>query len=194
MRRRFVVLSVAVAVLLGLGVASLIFPGHVRLLRPSALRQLDPRMVELVNEFPAVDQQNEEIIGRLFAHGGLGHAEDGPDGVMRIDIRVPSGQLIWNPAIVVMPRAGAGGYQEHADPDADGDVAPAMCHQRDPSHGRGWSGRSRRPSSGTSPFTRISPPPVTFVDSCRSTSMRAGPRSDEPGVHLSAACSVQRCR
>ena len=106
MRRRIVVLSVIVGVLLVLGVASLIFPGYVRLLRPSALRQLDPRMVELVNELPAVDQQNEEIIGRLFAHGGLGHAKEGPDGMMRIDIRVPSGQLIWNPAIVVMPRAG----------------------------------------------------------------------------------------
>ncbi|HVL04189.1 MAG TPA: MSMEG_3727 family PQQ-associated protein [Acidimicrobiales bacterium] len=106
MRRRFVVLSVVVAVLLVLGLTSLIFPNYVRLLRPSVLRQLDPRMVQLVNELPAVDQQNEEIIGRLFAHGGLGNAREGPDGVMRTDIRIPSGQLIWNPAIIVMPRTG----------------------------------------------------------------------------------------
>ncbi len=103
MRRRYVVLAVVAVVVVGLVVA---FSDYVRLLRPSVLKQLDPELVGLVNELPAVDKQNEEIIGRLFAHGGLAHAEEGADGVMRIDLRVPPGELIWKPAIVVMPHPG----------------------------------------------------------------------------------------
>lgn len=79
---------------------------YVRLLRPSVLRQLNPRVVRLVNELPEVDQPNEEMIGRLFAHGGLGHAVRGDDGTYRARIRVPSGQYIWEPAIIVMDKAG----------------------------------------------------------------------------------------
>jgi PQQ system protein len=77
-----------------------------RLLRPSVLQQLDPEVAELVNELPNVDKQNEAIIGRLFVHGGLSHAEPGADGIMRDRIRIPSGEFIWKPAIIVMPRAG----------------------------------------------------------------------------------------
>jgi PQQ system protein len=70
------------------------------------LKQLNPDMVRLLNELPAVDRQNEAIIGRLFAHGGLGHAERGGDGVYRAAIRVPPGDFLWRPAIVVMPQGG----------------------------------------------------------------------------------------
>ena len=104
--RRVAALSVAVAVVLVLGVLAAIFPDYFRLLRPSVLKQLDPQVVKLVNELPGVDKQNKEIIGRLFAHGGLAHAKEGADGVMRVDVRAPSGELIWTPAIVVMPRPG----------------------------------------------------------------------------------------
>ena len=79
---------------------------YVRLLRPSVLRQLNPRVVRLVNELPRIDDQNEDIVGRLFAHGGLDHAKVGSDGVMRAHVRIPSGEYIWHPAIVVMPRGG----------------------------------------------------------------------------------------
>ena len=79
---------------------------YVALLRPSVLRLLNPRMVALVNELPNVDQQNKEIIGQLFAQGGLGHAVEGPGGVMHITIRIPDGQLLWEPAVVVMPHVG----------------------------------------------------------------------------------------
>jgi hypothetical protein len=44
---------------------------YVRLLRPSVLKQLNPRVVRLVNELPATDEVNEALIGRLFAHGAL---------------------------------------------------------------------------------------------------------------------------
>ena len=87
------------------GVLDAIFPDYFRLLRPSVLKQLDPQVVKLVNEL-GVDKQNKEIVGRLFAHGGLAHAKEGPDGVMTVDVRAPSGELIWTPAIVVMPRPG----------------------------------------------------------------------------------------
>ena len=79
---------------------------YVRLLRPSVLKQLNPDVVRLVNELPAVDHPNEAMVARLFAHGGLSHAEAGKDGTLRDEIRVPEGQLIWKPAIIVMPRGG----------------------------------------------------------------------------------------
>ena len=79
---------------------------YVRLLRPSVLKQLNPRVVRLVNELPNVDEPNKEIVGRLFAHGGLSHATTGDDGVMRDRIRVPEGQLMWYPAIIVMEHGG----------------------------------------------------------------------------------------
>jgi PQQ system protein len=79
---------------------------YVRLLRPSVLKQLNPRVVRLVNELPEIDQPNEEIVGRLFAHGGLGHAVKGADGVYRARINVPAGQYIWEPSIIVMKEAG----------------------------------------------------------------------------------------
>jgi PQQ system protein len=79
---------------------------YMRLLRPKSLKQLNPRMVALVNELPEVDEPNKEIVGRLFAHGGLTHAEESDDKVMRATIRVPPDELIWEPSIIVMPHSG----------------------------------------------------------------------------------------
>ena len=58
-RRRHVVLSGAVALLLVLGAIAAVFPDYLRLLRPSVLKQLDPQVVRLVNELPGVDRQNK---------------------------------------------------------------------------------------------------------------------------------------
>lgn len=71
------------AVLVALLAAGLSGCSYVRLLRPSVLRQLNPRMVNLVNYLPDVEDPNEAIVARLFAHGGLSHAERGRDGVFR---------------------------------------------------------------------------------------------------------------
>jgi PQQ system protein len=79
---------------------------YVRLLRPSVLKQLNPRVVRLVNELPNVDHPNEAIVARLFAHGGLSRAKLGSDGVFRDRIYVPKNQYIWYPAIVTMERGG----------------------------------------------------------------------------------------
>jgi len=79
---------------------------YLGLLRPSVLKQLNPRVVRLVNEFPRVDDPNEDVVARLFAHGGLGHAEEGTDGVFRATIRVPPGEYMWYPAIIRMAHGG----------------------------------------------------------------------------------------
>jgi PQQ system protein len=79
---------------------------YVRLFRPSVLKQLNPDVVRLVNMFPAVDQPNEAILGRLFAHGGLSHATLGSDGVFRDKIWAPENEFIWKPAIIHIPRGG----------------------------------------------------------------------------------------
>src|SRR5687767_7575540 len=76
---------------------------YVRLLRPSVLKQLNPDVVRLVNMLPAVDDPNEVIVGRLFAHGGLSHAKLGNDGVFRDKIWVPENEFIWKPAIIHIP-------------------------------------------------------------------------------------------
>ena len=72
---------------------------YVRLLRPSVLKQLNPRVVRMVNYLPKVDDPNEAIIARLFAHGGLSHADLGRDGVFRDRIYVPTNEYVWQPAI-----------------------------------------------------------------------------------------------
>jgi PQQ system protein len=79
---------------------------YIKLFRPSVLKQLNPDVVRLLNELPNVDRPNEDIVGRLFANGGLSEAEETADGVMHDRIRIPEGQLIWQPAIIVMPHAG----------------------------------------------------------------------------------------
>jgi len=79
---------------------------HVKLLRPSVLKQLDTDVAALVNELPDVDQPNKAIVARLFVHGGLTRATVGPDGLMRSEIAVPLDEMIWKPAIIVMPQGG----------------------------------------------------------------------------------------
>jgi PQQ system protein len=73
-----------------------------RLLRPEVLRQLNGDTVRLLNELPAVDAQNKAIVGRLFAHGGLGHAKKTKEGGHEFEVWIPSGEFIWRPAIIVM--------------------------------------------------------------------------------------------
>jgi PQQ system protein len=99
MRRSLAAAALVVAV-------ALMGCGYIKLLRPNTLKQLNPRVVGLVNELPGLDRPNKEIVARLFAHGGLSRAKVGKDGVMRDKVRVPPNQLIWEPAIVVMPRSG----------------------------------------------------------------------------------------
>lgn len=93
---------------LALIMAVAVLPGceYVRLMRPSVLKQLDPGMVRMMNEMPKLDSPNEAIVGRLFVSGGLSHATEGDDGVMRQEIRIPEAELLFKPAIIVMPHGG----------------------------------------------------------------------------------------
>ena len=90
---------------------------HAGLLRPNRLKQLNPRVANLVNELARVDHPNEDIVGRLFAHGGLAYAKSDKDGVMRAKIHVPPSQFIWEPAIIVMPRSGDLELEFHNEDD-----------------------------------------------------------------------------
>lgn len=61
---------------------------------------------EVVSEL-GLDKQNKATIGRLLTlGGGLAHAEEGPDGRMRAQIRIPEDELIFEPSILVMPHGG----------------------------------------------------------------------------------------
>ena len=57
-------------------------------------------------ELQGLAKQNGATIGRLLANGNIGRAEEGPDGRMRARIRIPPDQLVWDPAVLVMPHGG----------------------------------------------------------------------------------------
>jgi PQQ system protein len=76
------------------------------LLRPSVLSELTPPVVRLVNELPDVDAPNKALVAQLYAIGGLGHVQEGSDGVMRVNIAVPPHRFMWQPAIIDMPHGG----------------------------------------------------------------------------------------
>ncbi|HEX2138380.1 MAG TPA: MSMEG_3727 family PQQ-associated protein [Woeseiaceae bacterium] len=79
---------------------------YVRLARPSVVKQVTPEVARLVNYLPRADQPNEAMIAKLFAIGGLSTAERIGDGIMRESVRIPSGEFIWVPTIIVMPEPG----------------------------------------------------------------------------------------
>jgi PQQ system protein len=53
-----------------------------------------------------LDRQNRATLGRLVDSGGLGHADEGPDGRLHARVRIPPDELIWEPSIIVMPHGG----------------------------------------------------------------------------------------
>jgi PQQ system protein len=60
-----------------------------------------------VGEAPGFERPNEAMLGRLPVHQGrLGYAEEGPDGRLRAQVRIPPDELVWDPSILVMPHAG----------------------------------------------------------------------------------------
>ena len=57
-------------------------------------------------ELQGLAKQNGATIGRLLANGNIARAEEGPDGRMRARIRIPPDELVWDPAVLVMPHGG----------------------------------------------------------------------------------------
>jgi PQQ system protein len=53
-----------------------------------------------------LDTQNKGSLGRLFATGNVKTAEEGADGRMRAQIRIPPDELVWDPSVLVMPHGG----------------------------------------------------------------------------------------
>src|SRR5262245_36118525 len=59
------------------------------------------------HELPDFYRQNKAVLGRLLVHGNVGFAEEGPEGRMRGQVRIPLDELSWDPEILVMPHAGS---------------------------------------------------------------------------------------
>ncbi|MBN9102430.1 MAG: copper oxidase [Pseudonocardia sp.] len=51
-------------------------------------------------------RQNSTGLGRLLGTGGVGHADEGPDGTMTATIRIPEDELCWEPATLILPHGG----------------------------------------------------------------------------------------
>jgi PQQ system protein len=79
---------------------------YARLARPSVLSEVTPPVARLVNELPDLDAPNKATVAQLYAVGGLSHAEEGPDGLMHVDIAVPPHRMMWTPAVIDMPHGG----------------------------------------------------------------------------------------
>ncbi len=54
-----------------------------------------------------LDVQNKTALGRLLGTGKVGYAEEGSDGTMSATVRIPEDELVWEPAILVVPHGGA---------------------------------------------------------------------------------------
>jgi PQQ system protein len=57
-------------------------------------------------EVPGLGKQNGAAIGRLLANGNVAHAEERPDGRMHATIRIHLDELVWDPAVLVLPHGG----------------------------------------------------------------------------------------
>jgi PQQ system protein len=57
-------------------------------------------------EMPEFYRQNKAALGRLMMHGSVSYAEEGPEGRLRAQVRIPPDELTWDPSILVMPRGG----------------------------------------------------------------------------------------
>ena len=51
-------------------------------------------------------RQNSTGLGRLLGTGGVGHADEAPDGTMSATVRIPEDELCWEPATLILPHGG----------------------------------------------------------------------------------------
>jgi PQQ system protein len=86
-----------------------------RLLRPNVVGQLDPRMAALVNELPGLDRPNDEMVGQIYARGGLAHAKLDRAGLQHVKVYAIRASFLWRPAIIVMERGGELELEFHND-------------------------------------------------------------------------------
>jgi PQQ system protein len=55
---------------------------------------------------PGLAKQNGTTLGRVLGSGNIAHAEDGPDGRMHATIRINEDELVFDPAILILPHGG----------------------------------------------------------------------------------------
>jgi len=53
-----------------------------------------------------LNQQNGVTLGRLLGTGRVANAEEGSDGVMRAEIRIPEDELCYDPGVLIVPHGG----------------------------------------------------------------------------------------
>jgi PQQ system protein len=70
--------------------------------KPTATKEELP---EVVNKL-GLDKQNRAALGRLLPLGGLAQAEEGPDGRLSVQVRIPPEEAVYDPSIIVMPHGG----------------------------------------------------------------------------------------
>jgi PQQ system protein len=69
-------------------------------------QEVKPMTTGVEQAFPALAKQNGATIGRVLANGNLGHAEETSGGRMHAQIRIPQDQLVFDPAVLVLPHGG----------------------------------------------------------------------------------------
>src|SRR6201986_5135996 len=55
---------------------------------------------------PELMKQNGATLGRLLANGNVGHAKEGSRGRMSAQVRIPPDELVWDPAVLILPHGG----------------------------------------------------------------------------------------
>lgn len=53
-----------------------------------------------------LDTQNKAGLGRIIANGPIARAEEGTDGRLSAQIRIPPDELVFDPSILVVPHGG----------------------------------------------------------------------------------------
>ena len=53
-----------------------------------------------------LNTQNGIALGRVLGSGTVGHAEEGSDGKMTAEVRIPEDELVYEPGILIMPHGG----------------------------------------------------------------------------------------
>ena len=63
-------------------------------------------MTEAAVDVSHLNRQNGIALGRILGSGNVGQAEEGPDGKMTAEIRIPEDELVYDPGILIMPHGG----------------------------------------------------------------------------------------
>ena len=63
-------------------------------------------MSDTAVDVSSLNRQNGIALGRVLGSGTVGHAEEGSDGTMTAEVRIPEDELCWEPGILILPHGG----------------------------------------------------------------------------------------